>query len=298
MSVVVVGATGNLGHRIVSALRTRGADVRALVRTNTSADKLSKLEQTGSKIVQVDLSNKSDLTQALKGASCVVSTIQGLRDVIVDLQSTVLDAAVAAGVPRFIPSDYACDFTKLPPGQNRNLDLHRAFRARLEASPIAGTSILCGAFGELLIHRPAFIDFAAKSVNYWGNADQVLEFTTMDDTAAFTAAAALDASAPKVLRIAGDQITARGLAEVTSEVTKEKFELVRKGSLDELAGIIQQMRSKDPSSETHPFPMWQGMQYVHNMFSGQVQLDPPLDNDRYPGIQWTRVRDLIASRHQ
>ena len=41
-------------------------------------------------------------------------------------------AAVDAGVPRFIPSDFAIDFTKIPEGGNRNLDLRREFHRRLE----------------------------------------------------------------------------------------------------------------------------------------------------------------------
>jgi hypothetical protein len=37
------------------------------------------------------------------------------------------------------------------------------------------------------------------------------------------------------------------------------------------------------------------MQYMHNMFSGKAKLEP-LDNDRYPGIRWTTVRDVLAAR--
>ena len=40
---------------------------------------------------------------------------------------------------------------------------------------------------------------------------------------------------------------------------------------------------------------WQGMQYFHNMFSGMAKLNP-LDNNRYPEMSWTRVRDVIAAR--
>jgi hypothetical protein len=40
------------------------------------------------------------------------------------------------------------------------------------------------------------------------------------------------------------------------------------------------------------FPPWQGMQYLHNMFEGRVKFDR-LDNERYPGINWTTVRDVI-----
>jgi len=37
-----------------------------------------------------------------------------------------------------------------------------------------------------------------------------------------------------------------------------------------------------------------GSQYAHNMFSGTAKLEP-LDNDRYPGIRWTAVRDVLAA---
>ena len=37
-----------------------------------------------------------------------------------DRQGVLLEGAVRAGVPRFIPSDYSADFTKTRPGGNRN----------------------------------------------------------------------------------------------------------------------------------------------------------------------------------
>jgi len=43
------------------------------------------------------------------------------------------------------------------------------------------------------------------------------------------------------------------------------------------------------------FPPWQGMQYLHNMFTGLSKL-APLDNDRYPEIKWTSVREVLATR--
>jgi nucleoside-diphosphate-sugar epimerase len=294
-TIVVAGATGHLGGLIVAALLERGAHVCALVRAGTDSDKIARLERPGVRIAKADMSNFSELTRVCAGASCVVSAVQGLRDVIIDAQSVLLDAAIAAGAPRFIPSDFSADFTKLSAGENRNFDLRRAFHERLDKALIAATSILNGAFSELLTSRMPLLDFDAKRVNYWGNADQRLDFTTMANTAAFTAAAALDPSAPRILRIAGDQISARELATVAEEVTKSRFELVRSGSLDDLAALIERLRTADPESEKTVFPRWQGMQYMHNMFSGRAQLES-LDNDRYPNMRWTSAREVIAAR--
>ncbi len=46
-TIVVAGATGNLGSRIVIALLERGAGVKALVRRSTSLDKLERLQELG-----------------------------------------------------------------------------------------------------------------------------------------------------------------------------------------------------------------------------------------------------------
>ena len=204
-----------------------------------------------------------------------------------------LEAAIAAGVPRFIPSDYSTDFTKFPDGQNRNLDLRRAFHARLDKAPIAATSVLNGAFTYLLTHVPVIVDRQGRQILYWEDADQKLDFTSMADTATFTAAAALDAAAPRILRIAGSEISARELAALAGELTKAEFALVRLGSLDDLAARIRRDRAADPASESQVFPIWQHGQYLYGMFSGLGKL-APLDNDRYPGMHWTTARDALA----
>src|ERR1019366_7224739 len=89
-TIVVAGATGNLGGRIVRALVERGASVKALVRQGTTPDRLERLQQLGVTIASVDLNSASQVTPACSGASCVVSALQGLRDVIVETQTVLL----------------------------------------------------------------------------------------------------------------------------------------------------------------------------------------------------------------
>lgn len=291
-TIVVAGATGNLGGRIARALRERGARVRALVRPSTAQDKIERLRDFGVAIASIDLNNDSQVTQACSGASCVVSALQGLREVIVETQTVMLGAAIKAGVPRFIPSDYSIDFTKIAPGENRNLDLRRDFHERLAKASISATTIFNGAFADMLTGQMPLILFKLRRVLYWGNSDQRMDFTTIDDTATFTASAALDPSAPRILRIAGDQLSARELAGVASEVTGKKFRLFRAGGLGMLGALIKVARMVAPA-EKEVFPAWQGMQYMRNMFDGRAKLEP-LDNDRYPGMRWTTARDVLS----
>jgi len=290
--IVLAGATGNLGSRIARALRQRGASVRAIVRPGTSAERLNRLRAQQVEIVEADLHANAAIVRACQGASCVVSALLGLHKTLVDAQGALLDAAVDAGVPRFIPSDYAMDFNKVEPGLNRNFDLHRQFKERLDRAPIRSTSILNGAFMNLLTGEAPLVLFKLHRVLYWGqNPSQLMDFTTMDDTAAFTAEAALDPDAPPVLRIAGEQISAEGLATAASEVVGKPFRLLRGGSLKRLQRIIRMTRALTPNSEA-PFPVWQGMQYLYCMFDGNGLLTP-LDNQRYPNLHWTGVRTVL-----
>lgn len=288
----MAGATGDLGRRIVTALLARGAEVTALVRHRSSTSNTLVGERVN--VVQVDFEREIELAGACEGAACVVSAMSGLREVIIDAQKALVRAAATARCPRFIPSDFASDYLKQPVGWNRNFDLRREFHDWLATEPIAATSILNGMFTDLLTGPAPFVLFPISRVLYWEDADQPLDFTTMDDTAAFTADAALDPSTPRYLRIAGEVLTARSLAEVASEVTGKRFKTLRGGSLHTLERLIGFVKTLSPSPGK-VFPPWQGMQYTHDMFAGCAKLHP-LDNDRYPELRWTPVRQVLAAR--
>ncbi len=293
-TIALAGATGRLGRRITASLIEQGADVRALTRSGSAPEKVKDLRDLGATIVEVEFSDAHRLANACRNCACVVSAVAGLRDVIVDAQTLLLDAAVKAGAPRFIPSDYCIDYTKLEPGNNRNLDVRREFQQRLDKAPIAATSVLSGMFTDLLTGQAPVILFDRKRVLYWGNADQLMDFTTLDDTAAYTAAAALDPVTPRFLRIAGDQISARGLSIVASEITGQKFKLLRPGGLGAFNVIIRMMRTLMPAPNDL-YPPWQGMQYLRDMLSGNAKL-APLDNRRYSRLHWTTVKDVLTAR--
>lgn len=288
--IVVAGATGNVGRRIAGALRERNAEVVALVRRSTDEAKRRALEAAGVKVVHAELTDERAVGEACKGAACVVSAVQGLREVIVDGQAALAHAAHRAGVRRFIPSDFSSDFTQLAVGQNRNFDLRRELHDRLTHLSISLTSIFNGAFAEILAYNPAVLDLANKQVGYWGEADWMMDFSTMEDVAAFTAEAALDDTTPRNLRIASFQVSPRELAKLASDVTKTAFKLVRHGGVEELGERAARDRLAHPEGERELFPPWQREQYTHSMFSTQLLI---LDNARYPNLQWTSATEFL-----
>jgi hypothetical protein len=290
--ILVAGATGNLGERIVKALIKRGAEVRVLNRKETDPAKTKKLTDLGAEVVSVDMSDAEALKLACQDVSCVVSALAGLHDVIIDSQTLLLDAAIAADVPRFIPSDFSSDFTKMPEGENRNFDLRKEFHQYLDKSPIAATSILNGAFADILSYGTPLYQPNDHSVGYWGdNPDWKIDFSTMDNTADYTAAAALDSTTPRILRIASFQISPNELIALGEEVKKTKFKLVPIGSLEDFSASNKRERAANPEGEKELYPQWQGSQYLHSMFVVQNQ---SLDNDRYPDVKWTSAIEVIS----
>ncbi len=290
-TIALAGTAGDLGGRIAAALVARGATVRALVRPHASEADLDRVTATGAVPVLVDPSDVGALAEAVAGAACVVSALSGLRDVVLDRQSVLLDSAVRAGVPRFVPSDYASDFTRTEPGHNRNFDLRREFWGRADRASIAVTSVLTGAFMELLEGDMPVLQRRIRRVLHWGDADQPLDFTTKDDVAAVTAAVALDRATPRVLRFAGDTVSARDLARIMTDLGGAPWRTLRVGSarsLDVVGAVLKRV-APEPGEV---FPAWQGIAYSRDMFSGEAQLEP-LDTARYPDLTWTKVPDLL-----
>ncbi|WP_367614892.1 NmrA family NAD(P)-binding protein [Plastoroseomonas arctica] len=292
--IALAGASGDLGGRIAKALVERGASVLALVRPGLEADEGRRIESTGATLVEADPADLTAMAQACTGATCVVSALNGVRSVMIDRQTVLLEAAVRAGVPRFIPSDYSADFTKTRPGDNRNFDLRREFMALADRAPIKVTSILNGAFMDMLGAEMPIIRPTIHRVLYWHDADQPLDFTTKDDAAAYVAAAAMDEATPRILRIAGDVVSARDIAAVMTDVTGERYQTLWAGSIGMLGAMIAATKIIVPSSDA-AFPPWQGMQYMRDQFSGRGKLEP-LDNERYSKLQWTTVAGLMKTR--
>jgi hypothetical protein len=289
--ILVAGATGNLGGRIVQSLLEKGAVVRVVVRSNSDPEKIAHLKQLGAVIFKVEDWTLETLTPACKGVACVVSALAGLRAVVIDAQKILLDAALAAGVPRFIPSDYSLDFTRFSDGENRNLDLRREFHTYLDQKPIAATSIFNGAFMDMIVDQMPFLLLKQKMVLYWGNPDHPWGFTTVDNTANYTAHVALDPSTPRYLRIAGDLISPKRARTVVNQVIHQKFRLFRPGGQGFLGILIKIIRRLAPG-ENELYPPWQGMQYMHNMIDERSNIDH-LDNDRYPEMRWTTVQEFL-----
>ena len=65
------------------------------------------------------------------------------------------------------------------------------------------------------------------------------------------------------------------------------------GSRDELRAANARARADDPAGEDQLYPRWQQAQYMLGMFESHHVEN---DDARYPGLRWTTLAELLASR--
>jgi nucleoside-diphosphate-sugar epimerase len=295
--VFLVGATGDLGHRIARALLSRaGVALHVLVRPQ-SRSRVAALEAAGATIHEGELGDPLDprIEQALAGAFSVVSAVQGGPPIIIDAQLALFRAALRAGVHRFIPSDYAYDFFAVPEGANINSDWRRAFarQARDEQAGAAPTiqivHVLSGCFLDrgVLFGFLGAIDPVADKALLWGDGEHAMDFTTVDDTAAFTAEAATDErDVPDHFNVAGDTLDFHGLVAAYQRGTGRALEVQHMGTLADLSAEIERSQ-RDGNA-----PRYLPLMYYRAMLDGTGKLGP-LVNHRYPHIQPTTVEEYL-----
>jgi uncharacterized protein YbjT (DUF2867 family) len=106
LPVLLVGATGSLGSKVVDELLKRGKNVRALVRPTTDA---SGLERRGVEIARGDMLDLDSLVVAMDGADAVITTAAGYtrggknaHDIDTIGNANLAEAARRAGIRRFV----------------------------------------------------------------------------------------------------------------------------------------------------------------------------------------------------
>ncbi|KAI0179089.1 NAD(P)-binding protein [Hypoxylon sp. FL1284] len=107
--ITVVGGSGNMGKEAVRELLKAGFEVTAFAREGSKSE-----FPAGVAVKRVDYQSVESLTAALEGQDAVVSTI---ATVAVADQTRLIDAALAAKVKRFIPSEFGVN-TRIVEGTN------------------------------------------------------------------------------------------------------------------------------------------------------------------------------------
>jgi uncharacterized protein YbjT (DUF2867 family) len=291
-TVLLAGSTGMLGGRIAHHLLDRPATaVRLLVRSGGPTDPAKKealrsLEERGAVVVDGDVTEPASLDAATEGVDVVVSALQGGPDTIVDGQVALARAAQRNGARRILPSDFAADLFAAPPGQHPFFDWRRAADEAIAETGLEHVHVLNGAFLDGF--AASLVDHAARTVTFWGTGDELIEATTVDDTARYTARVALDRSVPSgKFGVVGTRISAALVADAAERLTGHRYTRTSLGTVDELRTRISDARAREDGLET-----WIGDVYWLFMVTGVTAVRDP-QNGRYPDITPEPFDDVL-----
>jgi NAD(P)-dependent dehydrogenase (short-subunit alcohol dehydrogenase family) len=169
--------TGNLGKHVVAALLAAGFGVTVLSR---SASRAADIVDSPVRVVEVDFSSRDSLVSALENIDGLVCTLGGGG---IETQSTLVDAAVKAGVKRFIPSEFGSvttckDLENFPPYADM-WKLKAKLRRHAEASELTWTVLAAGAYLDFVLKRDHFIDFTEHKVTLLDDGNNRTSITSM-----------------------------------------------------------------------------------------------------------------------
>lgn len=285
-TVLLAGSTGMLGSKIARHLMDQPeVRVRLLVRPAGEAAKraaLSPLLDRGAEVFEGDLTDRLALDRATRGVDVIVSALQGGHDVIVDGQVALAEAGKRNGVRRILPSDYALDLFKATPGEHMTFDMRATADARIREIGLEQVNVLQGAFMEMFLPGQGAIDLDAGTVSFFGDGNQAIEVTSVEDTARMVARIALDfgVSSGK-FAFAGDRVTMRQAGDIVALRTGRPIRAVSLGSESDLRAA---MASAKPQKKVM-------LAYVLYMTNGQTALSH-LQTDRY-GVRFESLADFV-----
>jgi NAD(P)H dehydrogenase (quinone) len=128
MTILVTGATGNLGRLIIASLLERGADPQSIV---AGARDVAKAADLGVPVVRLDYTDPASITAALDGVDTVVLVSGSEVGQRVAQHRAVIDAAKEAGVTKFV-------YTSAPKATTSDLVLAPEHKATEELIAAAG----------------------------------------------------------------------------------------------------------------------------------------------------------------
>jgi NAD(P)H dehydrogenase (quinone) len=180
MSIVVTGATGHLGRRVVEHLLADGVPADQVVATGRRTERLADLAERGVRVAAADFAQPGTLTAAFEGAEVVLLVSGSEVGQRVEQHRAAIEAAKGAGVRRVV-------YTSAPQADTTALVLapeHKATEEILRASGVTftilrngwytenylgdvqqarETGVISGAYGDGRVASAARDDFAAAA---------------------------------------------------------------------------------------------------------------------------------------
>jgi len=158
-TIAIIGATGQIGTPLTRTLLALGHDVIAITRSLETglSGKMQEYCEKGARIVEInDMYDQALLAKAIEGADTLVCAVPGDQTIINELEPIWLDAALQAGVKRFVPTEFGCHTRSLDYGDGVLFDCKKDFHEKLFKSGIDWTFIYTGGIFDYFLPNLRF----------------------------------------------------------------------------------------------------------------------------------------------
>ncbi|KAK1722760.1 hypothetical protein CaCOL14_010380 [Colletotrichum acutatum] len=217
--VAHIGAAGSLGAAVLKELVDAGLEVTVLSRTTGKlpTDLSSKVKE-----VAVDFTSKTAIADALKGQEAVVSTIGSAG---LSLQETVIEAAIDAGVTRFIPSEFGSDLqnplARALPVFVDKVKIEDLLEKRASETGLSYTFIYNNLFLDWGLNVGFIADVAGKKATIYNGGSFPISVTRLSTVGKAVVAVLGNPNATKnqTVRIHDGKLTKREIVEAAQAVT-------------------------------------------------------------------------------
>jgi nucleoside-diphosphate-sugar epimerase len=290
-NVAVVGGSGDLGLVVVRELVAAGFKVTGVTRASSSAT-----FPDGVAVKRIDYESPGSIREAFLDQHAVVSTIATNA---ADQQKALVDAAVAAGVRRFVPSEFG-----IHTRDTRDKPIGRLFGSKLavvdyliakhaENPSFTWTGIATGAFFDWAMKKGLLgIDLANKKAVVVDSGNQKWQASTLAHIGRAVAAVLRrpDETANRYISTASFNVSANEIIAAAEKASGGAKFTITKVDSDAIA------KAGDEKLANGDFSGFIDLLMVYNAADnkGLGYLDPKKSANEELGLPWEKVDDVVA----
>lgn len=248
-TVAVVGASGTLGKPLVQGLLDAGFKVTAVTRESSNA-----VFPDGIEVRRADQTSVGSLTKAFAGQDVVVMAIATSES---GNQTPHIDAAVAAGVKRFIPAEWGFNTRRemtgpikdMLGGKTKTVDY---LIEKVKSHPeLTWTGIATSSFFDWALNAGIYgNDTAAKTFNIFDSGNEPVSTSTLPFIAQSVVAVLQrpDQTANRYLEVVENNVTQNQLLALFEEETGAKFSVTHTKIADIAKERDEKIAKGDPGA--------------------------------------------------
>ncbi|KAK1149004.1 hypothetical protein N8T08_007679 [Aspergillus melleus] len=183
-NIILIGGSSSLGSVLLKSLLSE-PKFNVTVLTRESSKARSSIPATAKLVVIPNSYPQEELVKAFEGQDAVVNAITSFS---VSEQLRFIDAAVTAGVKRYVPSEYGLD-NNTPKAQDlapvfEEKGLVQAYLWEKESTGLTWTAIACGMWiGWSLRNNFLGFDYANRTMTFTNDGTGCFSTTTLNNTA-------------------------------------------------------------------------------------------------------------------